>query len=1442
MKRFGSIGGCALGLALFATSGLAQTSTITTYVGPPLPVSGFLATTQAMGHTSSVVPDRAGGFYFSSSEQNRIYRVTSAGSLTVIAGTGATGFAGDGGAAANAQLHSPEGIALDAAGNLFVADSRNHRLRKIAASGIITTVAGTGAGGFSGDGGLAMAAQLSSPEGVAVDAAGNLFVADSGNARIRRVTSAGLIMTIAGRGFGGGEIGDGGPATGALLSPGGVAVDTTGNLFIADRGSHRIRKVNPAGVITTVAGGGQPSPNLGDGGPATSARLNDPLAVAVDAAGNLLIADTGNERIRRVTPNGIITTFAGNGVPGFSGDSGPAIAAQLRSPRGVEADAAGNLLIAENGRIRKVTLDGTIDTVAGNGPTSGSSGEGGPATAARLDEPMGVAADPGGNLFIADVDNSRIRKVNPAGIITTVAGTGTSGFSGDGGPATAAQLGYPPRVAADSGGNLFIVDADNQRIRKVTPAGVITTVAGTGTSGFSGDGGPATAAQLADPVAVAVDAVGNLFIADNGNDRIRRVTPGGIITTVAGTETGGFGGDGGPATAAQLADPLAVAVDAAGNLFIADTGNDRIRKVTPSGIITTFAGSGLRGFSGDGGAATGAWLSEPSDVAVDAAGNFFIADNGNDRVRKVTPNGIITTVAGTGTGGFSGDGGPATAAQLNDPVAVAADAAGNLFIADKNNSRIRKVTFTGVEGLSISTLSALPAGTAGTAYSQTLAASGGTTPYSWSVTSGSLPPGLAFNTSTSTIRGTPAASGNYNFTITVTDSAAASASKVFTLTVLPQGSLPLTSLSPSSVLAAEPEFLLTVNGSGFQNGAVVYWNGSPRATTYVSSTQLQARIPTSDVLSPGPAQVTVVQSGMTSNALAFSITADTQQPVITRLLPPSGATLGNTRVTILGDHFRPELGTTAVINPLTAPPELQLEDEGPPVFKQVPGEGVFFGGVPVGQVVFVDRTRLEVTTPLNPAGNVDVRVVQSNGSATLPGGYAYKTLPPVPAVAVSSGGMPYNRLQIPFVVDNLDFRTNMGINNLSDSTATVNLLLVDPNGLLVTQKQTTVPARGMKQIGHVIRELEGAGDVTGREGYLIVESEQNIGAWASQIDNVSLDPSMEIGREERGATNRILLPSSVSTSRFLTSLIVINTSGTDGTVAIRAREVTGTLRLQVSSQPIAARGYFYFGDFYRAAGLSDVFGPIEIEGSSGLKLLATERIFTKEYTSAYLEGADLARAAKTLVLPYAVDTTDFRTNLGINNPGTTPANVTVSLVGKDGLVKGSLTETAAPNGLKQINDINRQLLGKGEVTGEEGTLRLESDQPIVAWTSQIDNLTQDPSLLVGKPSTATKLLIPSTTSAGNFKSTLAIVNLSSTPTSVQITARDNEGNIQATQSVTVPPQGLLSEADIRSSLNLAGTFGPLEIVSQDNKPLLAVSRVYSNQRTGGYFEGVPMSE
>ena len=346
-----------------------------------------------------------------------------------------------------------------------------------------------------------------------------------------------------------------------------------------------------------------------------------------------------------------------------------------------------------------ITTSAVISTVAGNG-VQGFSGDGNLATSAQLHNPSGVTVDTAGNLFIADFANNRIRKVTPAGVISTVAGNGIQGFSGDGGLATSAQLFAPSSVAVDTTGNLFVADTGNNRIRKVTPAGIISTAAGNGILGFAGDGDPATLAQLYAPSGVAVDTAGNLYIADAGNNCIRKVTPAGIISTVAGTappfmpanETPGFGGDGGQATLAQLYAPYSVAVDTAGNLYIADTNNLRIRKVTPAGIISTVAGNGTQGFSGDGDQATLAELYAPYGVAVDTAGNLYIADAGNDRIREVTPAGIISTVAGNGTPGFSGDGGPATSAQLYAPYGVAADTTGDLFIADLDNARIREVS------------------------------------------------------------------------------------------------------------------------------------------------------------------------------------------------------------------------------------------------------------------------------------------------------------------------------------------------------------------------------------------------------------------------------------------------------------------------------------------------------------------------------------------------------------------------------------------------------------------------------------------------------------------------------------------------------------------------------------------------------------------------------
>ena len=337
-----------------------------------------------------------------------------------------------------------------------------------------------------------------------------------------------------------------------------------------------------------------------------------------------------------------------------------------------------------------------INTFAGGG-SGGYPDDGVTATSAELSYPASVAVDTNGNVYIADEAGDRIRKVTKStGIISTIAGNGTQGYSGDGGAATSAELSLPDGVAVDTSGNVYIADFGNKRIRKVTTAGIISTVAGNGTAGYSGDGGAATSAEISAPGGVAVDTSGNIYIADQSNNRIRKVTSAGIISTVAGNGTAGFSGDGGAATNAEIQTPMGVAVDAAGNVYISDTYNARVRKVTSGGTISTVAGNGTFGESGDGGAAINAEFYYSHQIAVDSAGNLYITDPGihstvNNRVRRVNAAGIISTVAGTGTVGFSGDGGPASSAKLSGPYGVAVGLDGAIYIGDSGNERVRIV-------------------------------------------------------------------------------------------------------------------------------------------------------------------------------------------------------------------------------------------------------------------------------------------------------------------------------------------------------------------------------------------------------------------------------------------------------------------------------------------------------------------------------------------------------------------------------------------------------------------------------------------------------------------------------------------------------------------------------------------------------------------------------
>jgi trimeric autotransporter adhesin len=637
--------------------------------------------------------DAAGNLLIADTGHDLVRRVASDGTISTIAGNFADIPGGDGGQATQALLAFPYRVVLSPAGGFLVADAANNRIRRVSRDGVITTVAGNGQAGSAGDGGLATAAQLNSPRDMVADSRGNIYILDTNNSRVRRVTSAGVIQAYAGTGQAGFS-GDNGPATSALLNyPLGLAIDSRDNLYIADTSNHRVRVVSPDGTITTLTGSSIAGFS-GDNQPASNGLLSQPSGLAVDSTGNLYIADTGNNRIRKVAPYGNITTVAGSAGAGFAGDNGPATQALLNTPRGVGVDGTNNVYIAdtENHRVRRVTPQGVITTVAGSDPARGDNGQ---AALARLFRPSGLAVDTQGNVYIADTLNHRVRRVNPQGVIVTLAGTGTPGNSGDDGPAVRAQLSSPGGLALDRGGNVYVADTGNHAIRRISPGGGITTFAGTlGQAGNDGDLGQAALAHLRSPNGVAVDASGNVYVADSGNNRVRRVTVGGVIRPLAGDPAGinwAYNGDNIAASTATLNFPFDVAVNSRGAVYIADFLNNRVRRIDPvTGLISTIAGNGNSASAGDGGSGTKAAVDLPLGLAFDAADNLYITDSLGERIRVLAPNGSIRTIAGSGAIGDAGDDGPAIAASLNGPRAIAIDPAGAvIYFSDQDNDRVR---------------------------------------------------------------------------------------------------------------------------------------------------------------------------------------------------------------------------------------------------------------------------------------------------------------------------------------------------------------------------------------------------------------------------------------------------------------------------------------------------------------------------------------------------------------------------------------------------------------------------------------------------------------------------------------------------------------------------------------------------------------------------------
>lgn len=618
-----------------------------------------------------------GLIFVSDPSASRIRRIRADGVIDALAGTGTRGYGGDGGHALAADFTDPTRLLVDQAGALFVAEL--DRVRRIDPSGLVSTILGDGHAGLDGDGGPAAFARTAGNEGMAIDGDGNLFIAERAANRIRRVDTQGNVATVVGSGAPGSD-GDGGPAQAATLNqPVDVDVDGSGNLLIAELAGNRIRRVSTGGVIDTIAGTGLPG-GAGDGGPATAAELHGPQSVVVDASGAVFIADWNNRRIRRIHPDGTIHAVAGL-VGGRVESGGPALESRLTLPLDVVPTLDGRLLIVEQSarRIRALV------PVSGSevSPPAPGTPAGGPGDSQRVEVQPAAAA------YVAPALPSGAPLAGEL-VAEVFAGTGESGSAADGEFRLNAALASPRGIAIDGVGRLLIADTGNHRIRRIEPAGGLSVVAGTGEPGSAGDGLAAVAAQLNRPSALVVDSNGSIYVADSGNFRIRKIDPDGVITTFAGGSQPGIGGDGGPARDAQFTEPVGLALGSDGSFFVVDGPVHRVRVIRPDGLIHAFAGSGVAGSGGDGGPATQAALGFPQRVALNADGSALVTQLHAGVVRRIGSDGVIDTLAGSGRSEAPAEG-PAREVGLDAPIGVATDAVGAAYVVASGSGQIARI-------------------------------------------------------------------------------------------------------------------------------------------------------------------------------------------------------------------------------------------------------------------------------------------------------------------------------------------------------------------------------------------------------------------------------------------------------------------------------------------------------------------------------------------------------------------------------------------------------------------------------------------------------------------------------------------------------------------------------------------------------------------------------
>jgi sugar lactone lactonase YvrE len=685
MRRVWSMAGLVAVVLVGSASGAAAQGLFVTHLaGPKTGGAGTLdasALNAQFYSPSAVVVDADGNVLVADQQNNLIRRISTSGQVTTIAGASPSATTYADGPALSARFGKPTALASDPSGNLYIAEQMNRRIRKLSATGVVTTVAGDGMNRtLDGNG---TAASFKGPLGIAYSTDGNLYVADGSGQTIRRITPSGAVTTLAGAAGSPGTA-DGPCADARFATPAGIAAAADGTLYVADLYNHAIRRIDlPACTVTTVAGlAGTPGTADGSG---TSARFTGPRSIIVAASG-LFVSDYGNNTIRQIDSDGNVTTLAGTaGTQGTTDGQGQA--ARFRGPAGLALDATGRLVVADqaNNAIRRITAAGAVSLLAGTPTEIG--GDDGTGTAARFNTPYGMAIDTSGSVFVADWLSHTVRRISSSGAVTTIAGQYGASGSADG-QGSAARFRLPNGVAVDASGNLYIGDSGNHTIRKIAPDGTVTTMAGLAASAGSADG-TGTAARFNSPYGLALGPDGNLYVADRENSTIRRITPAGEVTTFAGAAGTYDDPRDGTGADARFLNPEALAFDAQGNLYVADFGAGAIRRITPAGVVTTVGGIlGQPGFV-DGALGVGQ-INGPQGVAVDAGGNLYVADGNNASIRKIATDGTLSTLAGRYPIAGHHDG-PAHRALLSAPTGIVVDARGRVIFADALSSAIRVV-------------------------------------------------------------------------------------------------------------------------------------------------------------------------------------------------------------------------------------------------------------------------------------------------------------------------------------------------------------------------------------------------------------------------------------------------------------------------------------------------------------------------------------------------------------------------------------------------------------------------------------------------------------------------------------------------------------------------------------------------------------------------------